>query len=49
MYCCALQRKGEEVARNVVNVGALQMAETRMFTLSVDVMPPKGVAGVKRG
>ena len=33
--------RGEEVARQVVNVGALQNSERRSFTLSVDVMPPQ--------
>jgi hypothetical protein len=33
--------RGEEVARQVVNVGALQSAEKRTFTLSVEVMPPQ--------
>ena len=44
-YCVVISvknEKGEEVARNVVNVGALQMTEQRTFVLSVDVMPPKG-------
>jgi hypothetical protein len=31
--------RGEEVARQVVSVGALQGAEKRTFTLSVDTMP----------
>ncbi|MGA8095730.1 MAG: hypothetical protein WB823_15840 [Steroidobacteraceae bacterium] len=33
--------RGEEVDRQVVNVGALQGAEKRTFTLSVDVLPPR--------
>lgn len=33
--------RGEEVTRQVVNVGALQNSERRSFTLSVDVMPPQ--------
>ena len=33
--------KGEEVARNVVNVGALQGTESRTFALSVDVTPAR--------
>jgi len=33
--------RGEEVARQVVNVGALQSTEKRTFTLSVDMMPPQ--------
>jgi hypothetical protein len=31
--------RGEEVTRQVVNVGALQAAEKRTFTLSVEVLP----------
>lgn len=33
--------RGEEVARHVVNVGALQGTESRTFTLSVDVSPAR--------
>ena len=33
--------KGEEVTRQVVNVGALQPAEKRTFSLSVEVLPPQ--------
>ena len=33
--------RGEEVTRQVVNVGALQNSERRSFTLSVEVMPPQ--------
>lgn len=36
--------RGEEVARQVVNVGALQGAEKRTFTLSVEVLPPQAPA-----
>ncbi len=32
--------RGEEVDRQVVNVGALQGAEKRTFTFSVEVLPP---------
>jgi len=35
--------RGEEVARQVVNVGALRNTEKRTFTLSVEVMPPQPV------
>jgi hypothetical protein len=35
--------RGEEVARQVVNVGALQNAEKRTFVLSVEVMLPQSV------
>ena len=33
--------RGEEVARQVVNVGVLAGTEKRTFTLSVDVLPPQ--------
>ena len=33
--------RGEEVARQVVGVGALQGTEKRTFTLSVEVLPPQ--------
>ncbi len=33
--------RGEEVARQVVNVGVLSGTEKRTFTLSVDVLPPQ--------
>jgi hypothetical protein len=32
--------RGEEVTRQVVNVGALQASEKRTFTMSVEVLPP---------
>jgi hypothetical protein len=35
--------RGEEVARQVVNVGALRNAEKRTFTLSVEVMPQQTI------
>jgi hypothetical protein len=34
--------RGEEVARQVVGVGALTAAESRTFTLSVEVFTPDG-------
>jgi hypothetical protein len=34
--------RGEEVTRQVVNVGALSGTEKRTFTLSVDVLPQQG-------
>ncbi|HEX3928643.1 MAG TPA: hypothetical protein VHW65_11675 [Gemmatimonadales bacterium] len=34
--------RGEEIARQVVGVGALQPAEERTFTFSVDVTTPSG-------
>ncbi len=37
--------RGEEVDRQVVNVGALQGAEKRTFTLSVEVLPPHAPEG----
>ena len=33
--------RGEEVTRQVVNVGALQSTEKRTFSLSVEVLPPQ--------
>lgn len=41
--------RGEEVTRQVVNVGALQAAEKRTFTLSVEVLPPTAPATAKSG
>jgi hypothetical protein len=32
--------RGEEISRQVVGVGALRGAESRTFTLSVEVMTP---------
>ena len=34
--------RGEEVSRHVVGVGALRPAESRTFTLSVEVLKPAG-------
>src|SRR5262249_15209335 len=39
--------RGEEVTRQVVNVGALQAAEKRTFTLSVEVLPPSAPPATK--
>src|SRR5262249_30894517 len=39
--------RGEEVTRQVVNVGALQAAEKRTFTLSVEVLPPTAPVAAK--
>ena len=36
--------RGEEIARQVVGVGALQGNEARTFTLAVDVFTPGGSA-----
>jgi hypothetical protein len=43
--------RGEEVTRQVVNVGALSGTEKRTFTLSVEVLPPQnaGAAAPKSG
>ena len=41
--------RGEEVTRQVVNVGALQAAEKRTFTLSVEVLPPQAPVATKSG
>src|SRR6202012_1145015 len=41
--------RGEEVTRQVVNVGALQAAEKRTFTLSVEVLPPSAPGPTKSG
>jgi hypothetical protein len=43
-YCIVVtvrNERNEEVARHVVNVGALQGAERRTFSLSIDVADPK--------
>jgi len=40
--------RGEEVTRQVVSVGALQGAEKRTFSLSVDTMPAQIPAGTNR-
>ena len=40
--------KGEEVARHVINVGALAKSEERTVSLSVDVMPPRPIVPVQR-
>ena len=37
-----VNERGEEVARQVVGVGALRPAESRTFTLSVEVRTPGG-------
>ncbi len=37
--------RGEEVTRQVVNVGALSGTEKRTFTLSVEVLPPQSAGG----
>jgi hypothetical protein len=40
--------RGEEVARKVVGVGALQAKEARTVTLSVDVFTPSGKVSTER-
>jgi uncharacterized protein YbaR (Trm112 family) len=39
--------KGEEIARQVVGVGALKPAERRTFTLAVEVLTPVEVASAE--
>lgn len=41
--------RGEEIARRLVGVGALQPEEQRTFTLSVEMMPASEKTPVKRG
>jgi hypothetical protein len=41
--------RGEEVTRQVVNVGALQSSEKRTFTLSVDLLPSQAPPGGGNG
>lgn len=51
-YCVVIairDEQGREVHRQVVGVGALQPAERRGFTLSVDIVPPPGPATPRRG
>jgi hypothetical protein len=38
--------RGEEVARHVINVGALANAEERVVSLAVEVMPPRPMVAV---
>ena len=40
--------RNEEVARQVVNVGALQGTERRTFTLSIETSEPKGSGSSRR-
>jgi hypothetical protein len=40
--------RGEEVARHVINVGALAKSEERVVSLSVDVMPPRPIVPVQK-
>jgi hypothetical protein len=50
-YCVVVSvrnARGHEVARSVVNVGALQPGDERTFSFSVDVFPPEGSGEAKR-
>lgn len=50
-YCVVVyvrNERGEEVARHVINVGALDKVEERVVTLAVDVMPPRPVVPVQK-
>ena len=50
-YCILVtvrNERGEEVARQVVNVGALQGAERRVFSLSIEQSEPKGSTPPRR-
>lgn len=50
-YCIIISvrnEKNEEVARQLVNVGALQGEQRRTFTLSVEMSPPKPAMQSKR-
>ncbi len=38
--------RGQEIARHVINVGALSNSEQRIVSLAVDVMPPKAVVAM---
>jgi hypothetical protein len=40
--------RGEEVARHVINVGALAKSEERVVSLHVDVMPPRPIVPVQK-
>jgi len=40
--------RGEEIARHVINVGALSNSEERVVSLAVEVMPPKQVVMAPR-
>lgn len=49
-YCVVLSirnDRGDEVARQVVGVGAMQPGEQRTFTLAVEVTPTAGKGGKK--
>jgi uncharacterized protein YbaR (Trm112 family) len=40
--------RNEEVARQIVNVGALQGAERRTFSLSIEMSEPKPTSSLRR-
>lgn len=40
--------RNEEIARHVINVGALSNSEERTVSLAVDVMPPRQVVAVQK-
>jgi hypothetical protein len=44
---CIRNERGEELARHVVGVGAMQTNDIRTFSLSVDVYAPRGTVPVK--
>ena len=41
--------RGDEIARHVVGVGAMQVNEERTFTLAVEAVPRNDVMGGRRG
>jgi hypothetical protein len=41
--------RGEEVARQIVGVGAIPPGEQRKFTVAVEVVEPAGAASPERG
>jgi len=50
-YCVVIavrNEKGEEIARQVVNVGALQGDQQRSFTLSIETSPPRTLVPTHR-
>lgn len=51
-YCVVLSirnDRGEELARKVIGVGAMQPDEARTFTLAVEVMPTEDHPPARRG
>ena len=50
-YCVVIavrNEKGAEIAREVVNVGALQADQQRSFTLSIETSPPRTLVPTHR-